>query len=235
MPYTKSHARVEFDSTIEKYKSLAKSTEKISNKILSYDHKSMIFQSIIVALSSAMEEYHNNILDLMFYNMRIKGIRMGQLPINSRLLHVLSITSECTRGYLYDRDGEANTLCKLFDRKTELKRLIDDDELFDIPSFYKSIIGDKKYPSERNLKTLYSRLGVKDIFAVLHAKGHKNYKILLRSFGDLRSAIAHVGGKDVTYKDVKEQIVFVSDFVYMLDKELYSICLSSSGRSCWPV
>ena len=234
MPYTKSNAKVDFESTVLKLKSLAKSTKSIKDTALSYEHKSLIYQSIIVALSSAIEEYHKSVIESMFHKMRIQGVKMGQLPLNTRLLHVLDVSKDSVKDYLFDKDSEANTILKLSGKKDYLKKLVDDNDLFDITWYQSRIVGDKKYPSEKNVIALYARLGIKDILKTLQVKSHKNYKAKLRSFNDLRTAIAHVGGKDVTFEDVTAQIEFVSDFVYMLDKELCCLCSNTAGTSCWP-
>lgn len=138
------------------------------------------------------------------------------------------------KGYILKEDGEKKLIKNLASKKADLKKFIDDQEKFDLRQFHKNIWGDKKYPSVENIKTLYYRLGIDNIFNNINSKGHKSYQLLLKSFTDKREAIAHQGAISLTYNDAVEQIKSIQEFVRMLDKELCSLCCRLAGSNFWP-
>lgn len=140
--------------------------------------------------------------------------------------------------HIYVKDhqtqNEKETLEKLVNTKSTLKNFLDDTELFDNRWLAENIWSNKKYPSVKNLITLYNRLGIPNIFKVLASVGHKDYKTPLNSFLSIRESIAHQGAGDVTYKDVKSYIDFINNLIYMFDKELYKHCCRVAGGVFWP-
>lgn len=92
----------------------------------------------------------------------------------------------------------------------------------------------QKYPSIKNIMTLYNRIGIPNIFSVLSALKHRDYKNPLNSFLSVREAIAHQGAGAVTFNDVKNHIEFINELIYMFDKELYKNCCRVAGASFWP-
>ena len=85
MSYSKSLARQGYESFSSQLLSLAKSTEKINSHALTYAHKNLIYQSIVVLLSSSIEEYHKTFIEDWFYKLRSSNVTMAKLPDNTKL------------------------------------------------------------------------------------------------------------------------------------------------------
>lgn len=234
MPYSKSTARVEFDITANYLLEKAQETEHIPLSIMPQELKILVYQAVLVMLSSNVEEYHKHVIEDWFYQMRHQGALMDKVPLHTRMLGLLKSTEAGVKDYLYKRASEKNSIENFITNKSMLTKLLDDSEVFDIESLHEKVWGDKKYPSQDNIKILYNRIGIPDIFKRINVKTHKNYKPLLKSFNDIRSSIAHTGSVSITYDDIKNQKDFICEFIYILDKELYCHCCATSGSQYWP-
>ena len=234
MSYTKSTARQVYENFSNQLMSLAKSTEKIRIPILTYDHKNLIYQSLIVLLCSAIEEYHKNFIEDWFFKLKASNVPMEKIPLNARMYGLLYNTENYYKNLFYDRNKEKDILEKLANNKGLLKKYVDDAELFDMHWFAKSVWNNKKYPSTKNVSILYNRLGISNIFDVLARLKHKDYKMQLESFLSIRESITHEGAGAVTYTDVKNHICFINELIYLLDKELYKHCCTIAGSVYWP-
>lgn len=234
MPYSKSTARVDFDITANYLLKKARETERIPSSIMPQELKILVYQAVLVLLSSNVEEYHRHVIEDWFYQMRCQGALMDKVPLNTRMLGLLKSTEAGVKEYLYKKASEKNSIENFITNKSMLTKLLDDSEVFDIEYLHAKVWCDKKYPSQDNIKILYNRIGIPDIFERIHAKTHKNYKPLLKSFNDIRSSIAHTGSGSITYEDIKTQKNFICELIYILDKELYCHCCSISGSQYWP-
>lgn len=234
MSYAKSNSRVVFDNYTTQLLSVAKTTNRIPLGVLSYAHKNVIYQSLIVLLSSAIEEYHKTFLEDWFFKLRTSRVTMDKIPVNSRMFGFLTATEHHYKSFLYNREGEKDIIKSLVKQKGLLKKYIDDVEVFDLSKFEVAILNKKKYPSTKNVEILYNRLGIPSIFNALSMMGHRDYKTQLDSFLSIRESIAHVGAGAVTFTDVKNQIAFLQEFIYLLDKELYKHCCRVAGAVYWP-
>lgn len=234
MSYSKSTARKDFDATADYLLEKARQTERIPLAIMPNELKILVFQAVLVLLSSNVEEYHKHVIEDWFYQLKHQNAQMGKVPLNTRMLGVLKSTEAGVKEYLFKKASEKNSIENFVSNKSMLTKLLNDSEVFDIENLHKKVWGDKKYPSQENIKILYNRIGIPDIFERIHIKKHKNYKPLLKSFNDIRTSIAHTGSGSVTYTDVKNQKNFICEFIYILDKELYCHCCNISGSQYWP-
>lgn len=78
----------------------------------------------------------------------------------------------------------------------------------------------KKYPSPKNLPSLFRRLGIKQIWAVVSAAGKMNSELILTSLNDLRTDIAHEGNVPPGFglSDYRERLDQMQRFVAALDR-----------------
>ena len=234
MSYSKSNARDVFDNFSRQLYSLAKSTKAIPGASLSYNHKDLIYKSLVVLLCSSIEEYHKTFIEDWFYKLRSSGVNMDKVPVNARIFGFLHNTEHYFKNFLYNREGEKEIIDKFARSKDVLKKYVDDTEPFDMSWLAANVWSNKKYPSTKNIETLYNRLGIPNIFRVLSAVKHKDYKTPLDSFLSVRESIAHAGAGAVTFDDVKKYIDFVNEFVHLLDRELYKHCCHAAGGDNWP-
>lgn len=202
--------------------------------MLTYAHKNLIYQSIVILLSSSIEEYHKTFIEDWFYKLRTSNVTMAKIPDNTKVFGLLHNTEQLYRSFLYDRNNEKDTLDKLVNAKHILKKYVDDNERFDISWLAKNVWSNKKYPSIQNIVTLYNRLGIHNIFNSLSETKHRDFKNPLNSFLSVRESIAHQGAGAVTFIDVKNHIEFVNELIYLFDKELYKHCCRIAGSAYWP-
>lgn len=98
----------------------------------------------------------------------------------------------------------------------------------------KDIYGMIKYPSERNLTKLFSRLGINKVFDELSKHLKQDSKVLLESIGSLRTQLAHTGAlPGISPKDVRKKIDDTARFVRAMDRVLYSFLCGAYGEPHW--
>ena len=110
MSYSKSNARIVYDGFSGQLLSLAKSTNAIPAAILTYNHKDLIYKSLVVLLCSSIEEYHKTFIEDWFYKLRSSGVNMNKIPVNARMLGFLHNTEHHYKNFLYDRDSEKDII-----------------------------------------------------------------------------------------------------------------------------
>ena len=97
----------------------------------------------------------------------------------------------------------------------------------------KIIVNDKKYPSPKNLKILFNRIGIKNIFSETDRFGRKDYELILRSFLDVRETIAHQESTDLTFEDVKRNFKNIIDLLDKIDRISFRHVCKISGKKYW--
>ena len=231
MPYSKSRARREFETTYSELLSLARQIS-YRNVILSYDHKNMIFQSSIVLLCSSLEEYLRVFVEDMFFKYRSNGARLSEIPLNPRTFSLFHKQRTIYEGFIHNRD-ETKVLERLNVTNSHIYSVVEDNVTLTNHIDPKTIVNDKKYPSPKNIKILFNRLGIKNIFAETNRIGRKDYELLLRSFLDVRETIAHQESTDLTFVDVKRNFENIKDFLDKLDRTTYRHICEVSGQKYW--
>lgn len=234
MSYAKSKSRVEYEALSVNLRLLANSTNRIPLTSLSYDHKNLIFQALVVLLSSALEEYNKSVIEDWFYQLRIQKALMSQIPVNARIYGLIHKTVHLYRNYLYKIDNESKLIEQLDKTRNDIHDLLDDNVVFTTSYLSKEVWGDKKYPSIKNMCVLYNRIGIKNVFQCIEKRYHHNFKNQLDSLLSIREAIAHTGSTTVTYNDIVGHIDLVDDLINKLDRVLYTHCCIEAGSQYWP-
>ena len=234
MSYSKSKCRADYEALSVNLRSLADSTNRIQTAYLSYDHKNLIYQALVVLLSSAIEEYNKCVIEDWFYQLRIQNAQMSQIPDNARIYGLIHRTAPHYRNYLYKIENESVLIDQLDRAKNDIHNLVNDNSVFTTSYLAKELWGDKKYPSVKNMCVLYNRIGIKNIFQSIEARYHHNYRTQLDSLLSIREAIAHAGSTTVTYTDIVGHIDNVDELINKLDRVLYTHCCFEAGSQYWP-
>lgn len=101
---------------------------------------------------------------------------------------------------------------------------------FQVQRIYKDV----KYPSPKNLKRLFNRCGVINVFNELNRIGKRNVEALLRSFNDIRTEMAHEGMPiGLAATDIKSRINNMESVVRYIDRMFHSHTCKSTGADCW--
>lgn len=91
-----------------------------------------------------------------------------------------------------------------------------------------------KYPSADNLRRLFFRVGVDDIFTALNAQLKEDSAALLGSLGSLRTQLAHTGTlPGISCGDVRERLGAIERFVGALDRQMFKVTSSAFGTAVW--
>jgi hypothetical protein len=231
MPYKKSNSRIEFEQKVDELYNLAK-VISYKNITLSYEHKNLIYQSCVVLLCSSVEEYLKVFIDDLFFNYKTKNTTLSKIPINSRTLSLFHKQKTIYEAFIHNRD-ETRVLEKLTVDNMNLYSLIDSSIQLSNHIDSRIISNDKKYPSPKNLKILFNRIGLKNIFNVINRLGSKDYELMLRSFLDTRETIAHQQSISLTFDDLKRSFLNIKDLIDKLDRASFSHICKASGIAYW--
>jgi len=89
------------------------------------------------------------------------------------------------------------------------------------------------YPSFKNIKRLFGRVGIVDIEARLNRALRGDLETLVGNFQDLRTALAHSAPPSITMKDVRDRLKDQVKLVSAIDKILHSHIMNHGGPACW--
>ena len=230
MPYSKSRARKDFEVESTKLLKLAKKVSFKSSP-LTYDHKQLINQSCIFLLSARIEDYTKNLIEDLIYSYRTNGAILEHIPKNVRTKVLLDKQVNHYRTYYNSSDEKV--LLKSISIDNTFYQLLDDTVAFTTQVHPSNIIGTNKYPSIKNLKILYNRLGIKDIINELHRKAKKDITTAIESFLSLRESIAHQGAPAITFNDIERHFKNINEAINYLDRVVYSHIKKESGETYW--
>lgn len=231
MPYKISQARKDFDETLEQ---LTKAVKKAALKknFIPNDIVQMTFRSAIFQCSAALEQYVSDILNDWIFLAKSNEKTYSKIPETLRLLAVAKRQLDAFKHFI--AYGDEKALVDKISRNVEIKNILQDEETITEVLSYELHISDKKYPSVRNLKSIFKRFGVENIFHETQSRGNKNYTSIIQSFSDIRTEIAHQNfDKYLTAQDVKSNLNNIKSFVNNVDRVIFSKVVNSSGIECW--
>lgn len=230
MPYTRSQARDDFETGTYSLKKVAKKVSYNSSP-LKYDQKMLIFQSTIFLMSARIEEYSKGLIEKLIFNFRSKNALMSEIPENIRTKALIDNQFLHYKNYNYNSD-ERKLLERINCSKPYYDLLLPTNN-FSSSIRANSILATNKYPSVKNLKILFFRLGINDIFQEVARRGQKDYKSQLESFLSVREAIAHQVAPTLTFQDVERHLENLIDLINKIDRVVYSHIVKASGDDYW--
>lgn len=230
MPYSKSRARKDFETESKKLLKLAKRVSFKSSP-LTYDHNQLINQSCIFLLSARIEDFTKNLIEDLIYSYRTNGATLGHIPKNTRTKVLLDKQVNHFRNYYNSSDERALLKNILISNPTY--QITDDSVPFTNHVHSSNIIGGNKYPSIKNLKILYHRLGINDIITDINLKSKKDLKTAIESFLSLRESIAHQGAPAITFSDIERHFKNINEAINYIDRTVYSHIKKESGEQYW--
>ncbi len=231
MSYKKSRARVTFEANASALLRLSRFASLKKNGF-SYDHQNLIFQSAVFRVCAAIEEYLKTFSEDLFFSYTSQGAKLADIPSNIRAATLLNRQSEIFKSYILSGD-EVATLKKLQPSANTFHVCFDDDLL--VKQIGKGdILGTKKYPSLKNLKIIYNRLGITDIMTEAHKRGKKDYTSRHESFLSVREAISHQLPPPLTFQDVDRHFSNLVELLNQFDRISYSHISKISKSKFWP-
>lgn|ERR1035441_543361 len=234
MAYRQSRARRRFD--VEVGRLLGTVREAHSSKCSSSAVREFALCSAVLLCSARMESYIEDLLADWGGAVKTQILTTEKLPrrIRAFLLNQPAVVA-AYRQYIVDGD-EAGILTKLetliggphYDFAIDGRR---------VPPFAVEVVyKDRKYPSPKNIRKLFGRFGVMNVFDELDRIARRDTEAMLTSFNDLRTEMAHVGVPvGLNAADIKQHIQNVQTLVGYIDRMFFGHVSRSVGAACWMV
>lgn len=190
-------------------------------------------QCSILQGSAATEEYIKAIFDAWVFNLsRRDEVKSVHIPIRIRSLMAKSKLEPSFSRYVSNSD-ERELLHRLA-IDTESWVLMSGDA--PIPRYFagSSVYMDKKYPSEKNIKAIFYRIGIDNPMDRLSAIMKADAEYSITAFNSIRTALAHESPPSITYNDVIENLDRIRSLVRAIDRLLFFGLKEASKIDCWP-
>lgn len=199
---------------------------------LTYDHQNLVYQSAIFRACASIEEYLNTFCEDLLFRFKDKGAKLSEIPANVRASALLNRQADLFKSYIVYGDEVA--VLKSLQPNTGVYRLCSDGDTLTNQISKHDILGTRKYPSIKNLKVLFNRLGIIDIMTEAHKRGKKDYTSKLESFLSVREAISHQLPPPLTFKDVKRHFQNVVELMNQFDRIMFAHVAKVSASKFWP-
>jgi len=230
MSYSRTQARLDAENRIIQLRGPF-NYAKLRTRIIPTPIRDSIYQNTIFQLSATLEDYLYQLFSGWLSRLQAGGHFNSTLPDVTRGMIVLrSVEEEFTRFLSYgDEIKMSNYLM------SSVEALQSVDPLKPLPSFdiTSSGVSDKKFPSKRNISSLFKRFGIKNIHSELSRRTRMDFELNLQSFMDLRNALAHESPPSVTDVDVSKYMDLVEKWIRAIDRIMYSHVVRASGASLW--
>ncbi|MCK4825000.1 hypothetical protein KA005_55135 [bacterium] len=229
MPYKSSLSRKDF---IQETNQILETSRKASLKKTGIPNPAidMILQAAIFKTSAHLEEYLKSTVSDWIFNALENDSSAKTLPDELRWFFISNSYLNEYKRFIYTND-ESRLITDLKVKKENL--LHDDSQAISGLIHPMVILGNRKYPSIKNIKSLFNRIGISNIFQKIDKKTHRAFEPILRSFLDVRESIAHQNPPNLTLKDVVDHIRNIQILVSAIDRVLFSHVVACHGSQCW--
>ncbi len=233
MPYQKSDARNEFEDRIAALIKTARIASKKKNNIPSAV-RDLTYHAAVFEASACLEEYIKSVIDDFAFRVKAHNppLKAKDLPSAVRSFIFLKSSISMYERYLYA--GDERKLLRELDVNSSVFEITKDDNILTNKVTLSCIYNEKKYPSTKNWRRLFSRLGVNDVFGSVSSIIKRDAEATLTSFNDVRTAIAHQIPPSLALSDVIRNLSNALLLVKGIDRLLYRHFTAHAGQCCWP-
>ncbi len=182
-------------------------------------------------LSAILEDYLFQVIVGWFSRLDRLGADNSRIPITTRAVAILRSQENNFRGYIGTRDEVR--FAEVLVRERAILNFMTDAAQIPKVDLSDLIIKDKKFPSARNVEALFRRIGIDRISARLSARTKSSFELNLRSFMDVRNALAHESPPSITDVDVERYFQQIEIWIAAMDRELYNHIVQVSGSNYW--
>ncbi|MEH6692773.1 MAG: HEPN domain-containing protein [Pseudorhizobium pelagicum] len=229
MRYRVSPHRADF---ITRTDQLVRASHLAGRKSVPQGVRDLAFQCSILQTSAAVEEYIRSVFEAWAFKLRsLNGIQSTAIPVRTRVAVAKSRLSQHFSALAYTSD-EGRFLKKI-EREGDLWAFLEGSAL--IPTGFDGgvVFAERKYPSAKNIKVMFSRIGIDNIFDQISSRIKADAEYRLESFNSIRTALAHANPPQLTYLDVKRNIKNVQELVAAIDRILHKALSSTIGTTVW--
>jgi hypothetical protein len=228
MRYSVSATRVDFEERIESLLAACRRASKLptSENVL----QTMVYQCAVFQTSAALETYIKLLIESWIQLLKNQN-KGSQIPDATAGFIYASKIRRSFHRFIHDNDeGAVNKA--VFDVHSHWPVLNKIDE---VPSFFDGkIIHDKvAYPSLKNLKRLFNRLGIPGIEDKVGQVLRRDAAVMIENFQSVRTSLAHSAPITVTIVDVKRLLDEMRSLVRALDRIFFKHVMSHGGPTCW--
>lgn len=229
--YSASSARVEFERSVLEIERVIR--QVAPPKRVDPDIKNYILGAAVLFLSAKLENYISDLFNGICQEACQKVKSAAGVP-------------ESLLGWAFLNDGHADRSRTFVARNDEgefirktgeylAREIIGNGSTYLLPHRFNGI-DDKAYPSVKNVKRMFRRLGIDDVFSRLNRRMKCNAEGELTSFNNIRGALAHTGiSGSYSYGDIKVQVARVRRLVGALDNEAFfhlRVCAADVAWKC---
>lgn len=230
MSYRRSAARNSFDSNVLSLSSDVSAVKRY--KKIKPNIKQCVLRNAIFQASAALEDYLFDLCGSWINSLTSNGATVAQLPKNLIAWAIGKNQIKIFENYILSK-SESKLIADIKSME-KLGKYLDNNSALTGLIHYAEFVSDKKYPSEKNIITLFKRFGIEDIFSTMNARGKKDYKSILKSFSDVRTEIAHAfSNMTFSVDDVIGYLNKLKDFVKCLDRVFYFHVKGIGGHTYW--
>ena len=219
------------NEAIERLGALKSGALSASRAAIPINVRDMTYQSAIFQASATLEEYIKQIFDHWLFELKRHSLTGANIPRRARFSYFGRELSDAFSKFVHA--GDEKDLAERIQGKTHLIEFA-----LGVSGIAPNLTGefaykDRKYPSPRNIKKLYERIGCDNIFHRLSREMKSDAELKLRAFNDVRTAIAHGTAPNLTLNDVKRNLDDVALFIKSLDKVNHKEFSRDFGGGVW--
>jgi len=226
--YRCSSARTE---ALERLKFLVDGASAASRNSTPTQVRNMTYHSAIFQASSTLEEYLKQVFDHWLFELKRHNKTGQNIPSIARFSYFGRELSRTFSSYAHS--GDEKKLAQKLRTHTDVIDFVAGNSHVLPHLTGEFAYKDRKYPSPKNIKALYTRIGCDNIFQILSRQMKSDAELKLQGFNDIRTAIAHGAPPDITLIDVKKNLNDVALIIRHLDKVNHKEFSKDFGGVIW--
>ncbi|MCR5874220.1 hypothetical protein LRS10_08615 [Phenylobacterium sp. J426] len=228
MPYSRSAYRIDFEARVEELLQEARAAQKLGASLRGV--RDMTFQCAVFQTCAALETYIRLIVE--GWVQKLKANNLGaKVPHPARARYFTKALAGSLEAYM--STGDEAKIFRALESKAALWDIMQGKA--ELPTYINGVYlhENTAYPSNKNLKRLFYRLGINNIHAEVSRILSRDAEGLIEGFQSVRTNIAHASPDDLTIGDVRRLLRDISDFVRAVDRVFYRHVMAHGGNVCW--
>lgn len=235
MPYSISNAkRAALFRNREIYKKIVNIETLYNRGVVDSSIHQMLFQSAMIMACASLEQYLVSFFDDWTIKLQQQNAKFRDIPASLRTYFLMKQQHRHMKELVAFGDEMKYTtetaITKSYYAVHINSRLIKGVIEFRDFKFYTK----DSFPTEDNLKKLFSIIGYPAVMHRLNILSRTTFKFRLQSFLDTRNAIAHRQSADLTFQDMQNNFAIARAFIHYLDQILYAHLTATADSKFWP-
>ena len=215
--YTPSSAREEFESSLGEIRRVLPMVGP--SRQLNADLKNYVLGASVLFLHAKLENYISDLFKGICQQACEKQAAATEIP-EPLLGWMFLADGHLERSRMFIARNEEHAFIESTGEYLSTKLLRESSNYVTVNRF--KTIDDKCYPSVKNLKRMFNRIGLKGIFGRLNARLRRQVELELRSLNALRGALAHSGvDGQLSQTEIRERVKNTQQLVAAIDKETF--------------